>query len=76
MPVLATYAERPGSIPVPGVNVKELASAGLAFMADVDMRCPSLYDGDTEGEVTVRQALRTPPVLPVNCLVRPDGTSR
>ena len=76
MPVLATYAERPGSIPVLGVDVKEPASAGLAFMADVGMRCPSFYDGDTEGEVTVRQALRTPPVLPVNCLVHPDGTSR
>jgi thiol-disulfide isomerase/thioredoxin len=74
MLVLATYAERPGSIPVLGVNIKEPASAGLAFMAEIGVRYPSLYDGDAEGEETVQQALRTPPVLPVNYLVRPDGT--
>ncbi|MFL6121526.1 TlpA family protein disulfide reductase [Actinophytocola sp.] len=73
MPVLATYAERPGSIPAFGVNFKEPASAGLTFMAEIGLCYPSLYDGDTEGEETVQQALRTPPVLPVNYLVRPDG---
>jgi hypothetical protein len=45
MPVLAAYTERPGSIPVLGVNVKEPASAGLAFMAEIGVRYPSLYEG-------------------------------
>lgn len=70
MPVLARYTERPGSVPVLGVNVKEPASAGLEFMAAVRVRYPSLYDGDE----TVQQALRVPPVLPVTYLVRPDGS--
>jgi thiol-disulfide isomerase/thioredoxin len=77
MPVLAAYAERPGSIPVLGVNVKEPASAGLAFMAEIGVHYPSLYDSDADGEPgpgTVQQALRTPPVLPVNYLVHPDGS--
>lgn len=69
MPVLADYAERPGSIPVLGVNVKEPASVGLEFMAEIGVRYPSLYDG----EGAAQQALRVPPVLPVNYLVRPDG---
>jgi thiol-disulfide isomerase/thioredoxin len=70
MPVLARYAERPGSVPVLGVNVKEQASAALEFIADIDVNYPSLYDGDDD----VQHALRVPPLLPVNYLVRPDGS--
>lgn len=70
MPVLAAYAERPGAIPVLGVDIQEPASAGLDFMAQIGVRYPSLYDGDQ----TLQRALRTPPVLPVNYLVRPDGS--
>ncbi|PXY25371.1 TlpA family protein disulfide reductase [Prauserella muralis] len=70
MPVLASYAARPGSIPVLGVNVKEQASAGLEFMAELGVTYPSLYDGNE----AVLKALRVPPVLPVNYLVRPDGS--
>lgn len=70
MPVLASYAERPDSIPVLGVNVKEQASAGLKFMAELGVSYPSLYDGNE----AVLKALRVPPVLPVNYLVRPDGS--
>ncbi len=73
MPVLAAYADRPGSIPVIGVNVKEPASKGLEFMAEIGVGYPSLYDGEP-GPGTIQRALRTPPVLPVNYLVRPDGS--
>lgn len=73
MPVLAAYANRPGSIPVIGVNVKEPASKGLEFMAEISVRYPSLYDGEP-GPGTIQGALRTPPVLPVNYLVHPDGS--
>jgi thiol-disulfide isomerase/thioredoxin len=70
MPVLASYADRPGAVSVLGVNVKDQASAALEFMADTDVDYPSLYDGDA----AVQRALRVPPLLPVNYLVRPDGS--
>ncbi|RBM17447.1 TlpA family protein disulfide reductase [Prauserella sp. PE36] len=70
MPVLATYAGRPGSVAVLGVNVKEQASAGLEFMADLGVAYPSVYDGNE----AVLKALRVPPVLPANYLVLPDGS--
>ncbi|SFB62733.1 Thiol-disulfide isomerase or thioredoxin [Amycolatopsis marina] len=70
MPVLASYADRPGAVPVLGVNVKDQASAALEFMADTGVDYPSLYDGDE----LVQRALRVPPLLPVNYLVRPDGS--
>ena len=70
MPVLARYAERPGAIPVLGVDVQDDPSAALEFMAEVDVTYPSLYDGAE----AVQRALRAPPVLPANYLVRPDGS--
>lgn len=70
MPVLARYAERPDPVPVLGVNVQDRASAALEFVADVGVSYPSLYDGDRR----IERALTTPPVLPVNYLVRPDGS--
>ncbi|WP_216214707.1 TlpA family protein disulfide reductase [Amycolatopsis aidingensis] len=70
MPVLARYAERADSVPVLGVNVQDRASAALKFLGEVGVSYPSLYDGDGR----VERALSTPPVLPVNYLVRPDGS--
>lgn len=70
MPVLAAYAAQPGSIPVLGVHVQEPASDGLAFMADIGVRYPSVHDGSS----AVQRALGVPPILPVNYLVRPDGS--
>ncbi|WP_116051479.1 TlpA family protein disulfide reductase [Amycolatopsis palatopharyngis] len=70
MPVLASYANRPDAVAVLGVNVKDQASAALEFMADTGVDYPSLYDGDE----VVQRALRVPPLLPVNYLVRPDGS--
>ena len=70
MPVLADYARRPGAALVLGVDVQEPASVGLKFMADIGIRYPSLHDG----EAAVQRALKVPPVLPVNYLVRPDGS--
>jgi thiol-disulfide isomerase/thioredoxin len=70
MPVLASYADRPGAVPVLGVNVKDQASAALEFMADTGVDYPSLYDGDE----VIQRALRVPPLLPVNYLIRPDGS--
>ncbi|EIE99817.1 thiol-disulfide isomerase-like thioredoxin [Saccharomonospora glauca K62] len=70
MPVLDEYSERPGAIPVLGVNVQEAPSDGLAFLADVGVRYPSVHDGKR----AVQDAFRVPPVLPLNYLVRPDGS--
>ncbi|OLT41765.1 thiol-disulfide isomerase [Saccharomonospora sp. CUA-673] len=70
MPVLARYAKRPDSVDVLGVTVQDRASSALEFMAEVGVNYPSLYDGDRR----VQRALRIPPLLPVNYLVRPDGS--
>lgn len=70
MPVLAGYAERADAIPVLGVDVQEPAADGLAFLADVGVRYPSVADP----QEAVQRALRVPSVLPVNYLVRPDGS--
>lgn len=70
MPVLAEYASRPDAIPVLGIDVQEPASDALEFMASVDARYPSVHDGDK----AIQKALRVPPIVPLNYLVRPDGS--
>lgn len=70
MPVLAAYTEESGAIDVLGINVLDRTSSALEMVAELGVDYPSVYD---PGE-RVQRALRAPPVLPVNYLVKPDGT--
>ncbi len=70
MPVLAAYAEQPGAIDVLGVNVLDRTSAALEMVAELGVEYPSVYDPAE----AIQRALRVPPLLPVNYLVKPDGS--
>lgn len=70
MPVLATYAQQPGAINVLGVNVLDRTSSALKTVTELDVHYPSVYDPAK----AIQHALRVPPILPVNYLVKPDGT--
>lgn len=70
MPVLAAYSQQPGAVDVLGVDILDRASTALELVADLDVDYPSVYDSTG----AVQRALRVPPVLPVNYLVKPDGT--
>lgn len=72
LPVLAEYAERDGSVPVLGVQVDGSPEAGLAMLAALGVRLPSVADPDN----AFRAAVAAPPVLPLSFLARPDGTVR
>lgn len=68
--MLAAYAQQPGAVDVLGVDILDRASAALELVADLDVDYPSVYDQTGD----IQRALRVPPVLPVNYLVKPDGT--
>lgn len=70
MPVLDRYAAQSGAIPVLGVNVKDRPSAALELAAELGVHYPSISDPDR----IVQTALRMPPVVPLNYLVRSDGS--
>lgn len=70
MPVLAAYAEQPGAIDVLGINVLDRTSSALEMVAELGVDYPSVYDPAE----AVQRALAVPPLLPVNYLVKPDGT--
>lgn len=70
MPILDTYAGRPGAIGVLGINVLDRSSSALEMVAELRVDYPSVYD---PAEL-VQRALRAPPVLPANYLLHPDGT--
>lgn len=70
MPVLDAYAKQPGAIDVLGVNVLDRTSSALEVVAQLGIDYPSVYDPAE----AVQRALGVPPVLPVNYLVKPDGT--
>lgn len=70
MPMLDAYATQPGAVDVLGVDILDRASSALELAAELGVEYPSVYDRTR----AVQRALRIPPVLPVNYLVRPDGT--
>ena len=70
MPVLNDYADQPGAIDVLGLNVLDRTSSALALVAELGVDYPSVYDPDESAQ----RALTVPPLLPVNYLVKPDGT--
>lgn len=70
LPALQAYRDTPGSVPVIGVEVQNLPEGGLALLAELGVRYPSVSDPDR----ALRGALGSPPVLPLSYVVYPDGT--
>lgn len=70
IPVLDAYAARPDAIDVLGVVVRDGPADALAMADELDPRYPSVLDPDN----AVQAALATPPVLPTNWVLRPDGS--
>ncbi|QSE87648.1 TlpA family protein disulfide reductase (plasmid) [Rhodococcus pseudokoreensis] len=69
IPVLDAYANEPGSIPVVGINVQDDPAAALGFLAEVGAHYPSFQDSGA-----AQKALSAPPVLPLNFVVKQDGS--
>jgi thiol-disulfide isomerase/thioredoxin len=72
LPVLQEYAARPDAVPVLGVQVDGSPQAGLALLAALGVRLPSVTDPDGR----LRAALSAPQVLPLSYLVAADGSVR
>lgn len=70
IPVLDAYAARPDAIDVLGVVVRDRPADALAMADELNPSYPSVLDPDND----VQAALGTPPVLPTNWLLRPDGS--
>lgn len=70
MPALNDYARQPNAIPVIGINVQDHPTAALELLAEVGVHYPSVVDTSSE----LQRALKAPAVLPVNYLLRPDGS--
>ncbi|GAB2652282.1 TlpA disulfide reductase family protein [Saccharopolyspora gloriosae] len=72
LPALQSYAERPGSIPVLGVQVQSDEAGGLELLRDLGARFPAVHDADG----SVRSALRVPNVLPASFVITAGGEVR
>jgi thiol-disulfide isomerase/thioredoxin len=72
LPVLQEYAARPDAVPVLGVQVDGSPQAGLALLAALGVRLPSVADPDGR----LRAALSAPQVLPLSYLMAADGSVR
>lgn len=70
IPVLAEYAAGPGALPVIGVDVQDRPADALDTLIALGAHYPSVTDPDA----VLLAALRSPPVLPVSYLLRPDGS--
>ncbi|WP_225920484.1 TlpA family protein disulfide reductase [Pseudonocardia oceani] len=70
IPVLAAYAARPGALPVVGINVQDQPADALDALTALGAHYPSVTDPDA----ALLAALRSPPVLPVTYVLRPDGS--
>lgn len=70
MPVLAAYASEPDAVAVVGVNVQDRPEAALGLLAELGITYPSVTDPDA----ALQRALNGPRVLPLNFVVRPDGS--
>jgi thiol-disulfide isomerase/thioredoxin len=72
LPALQDYANQPGAVPVLGVQVDGSPQAGLALLAALRVRLPSVSDPDG----VLRAALSAPAVLPLTYVVAADGSVR
>lgn len=70
IPVLAAYDARPGALPVVGINVQDLPADALDALTALGAHYPSVTDPDA----ALLAALRSPPILPVTYVLRPDGS--
>ncbi|ACU34225.1 TlpA family protein disulfide reductase [Actinosynnema pretiosum subsp. pretiosum] len=68
--VLDDYSQRPGAIPVLGVQVKSGEADGLDLLSRIGVHLPSLVD---DSEALLR-AFKVPPTLPASFLVGADGS--
>ncbi|OXM72261.1 MULTISPECIES: TlpA family protein disulfide reductase [Amycolatopsis] len=75
LPVLQRYADEPGAARVLTVQVQSKPDDGLALLAELGVRLPTVFDGDG-GTGPVRGALKVPPALPTSYLVTADGQVR
>jgi thiol-disulfide isomerase/thioredoxin len=72
LPALQDYARQPDAVPVLGVQVDGSPMAGLALLAALRVRLPSVSDPDG----ALRAALSAPAVLPLTYVVAADGSVR
>jgi thiol-disulfide isomerase/thioredoxin len=72
LPILQRYASEPGAVEVLGVQVDGSPQAGLALLAMLGVRLPSVSDPDA----TLRAALAAPRVLPLSYVVDRAGGVR
>ncbi|WP_199429975.1 TlpA family protein disulfide reductase [Qaidamihabitans albus] len=75
LPVLAEYAAGPDAVRVLTVQVASDAGDGLALLAELGVRLPTVHDGDGESG-PVRSALKVPRALPASYLVTAEGAVR
>ncbi|ATE52076.1 TlpA family protein disulfide reductase [Actinosynnema pretiosum] len=68
--VLDDYSQRPGAIPVLGVQVKSGEADGLDLLSRIGVHLPSLVD-DSEA---LLKTFKVPPALPASFLVGADGS--
>ncbi|GAA2672269.1 TlpA disulfide reductase family protein [Actinosynnema pretiosum subsp. pretiosum] len=68
--VLDDYSQRPGAIPVLGVQVKSGEADGLDLLSRIGVHLPSLVD---ESDALLK-AFKVPPTLPASFLVGADGS--
>jgi thiol-disulfide isomerase/thioredoxin len=72
LPLLASYAAEPDSVPVVGLAVQSTQAGALELLESIDVRLPTVLD--TGGAAS--RALRLPVGLPASYLVTADGTVR
>lgn len=70
IPVLDSYAARPGAIAVVGIDVRDNAAAALRLLSELRARYPSVVDTDA----ALWNALKVPFAIPSNYVLRPDGS--
>ncbi|WP_243791118.1 TlpA disulfide reductase family protein [Saccharopolyspora gloriosae] len=72
LPAVQAYSERPGSVPVLGVQVQSDEAGGLELLRELGARFPGVHDPDG----AVRSALRVPNVLPASFVITAGGEVR
>lgn len=69
LPALASYAARPGAVPVLGIVIRDRPVAALELLAELGVRLPVV--ADVEGGFGVALGVST---LPASYLLRADGS--
>lgn len=72
LPALAAYATSPGAVPVLEVQVQSFQSDGLALLARLGVKLPTVFDGGDSAS----RALSVPTTLPASYLVEGGHPTR